>query len=151
MSDLAERVRSIGEQMDANYGPERTTRALIRLHAGLRRRRARRVALGSLAALLCLFAGAFWALRHGHEIAVPVTRPQPDVLFSLSDGSVVTPLDPSSRLVAKTVSPRLVELELIAGGARFDVTPNREREFRVSAGRVAVLVLGTKFTVTRSM
>ncbi|MGC9986215.1 MAG: hypothetical protein ABSF35_21640 [Polyangia bacterium] len=105
MSDLAERVRSIGEQMDANYGPERTTRALIRLHAGLRRRRARRVALGSLAALLCLFAGAFWALRHGHEIAVPVTRPQPDVLFSLSDGSVVTPLDPSSRLVASLAPP----------------------------------------------
>ena len=149
MSDLAERVRSIGEQMHAGYGPERTTAALVRLHAGLRRRRARRVALGSMAGLLCLSAGAFWALRPGHEMAMSVTRPRPDVLFSLSDGSVVTPLDPSSRLVAKTVSPRLVELELLAGGARFDVTPNREREFRVSAGRVAVLVLGTRFTVTR--
>jgi transmembrane sensor len=135
--------------MDAGYGPERTTAALVRLHAGLRRRRARRVALGSLAGLLCVAAGAFWALRLGHEMAMPVTRPRPEVLFSLSDGSVVTPLDPSSRLVAKTVSPGLVELDLVAGGAHFDVTPNREREFRVSAGRVAVLVLGTRFTVTR--
>jgi transmembrane sensor len=149
MSDLAERVRSIGEHMDAGYGPERTTAALVCLHAGLRRRRARRVALGSLAGLLCLLAGTFWALRPGHETAMPVTRIRPEVPFSLSDGSVMTPLGPNSRLVAKTISPHLVELELVAGSAHFDVTPNQERKFRVSAGRVAVLVLGTRFTVTR--
>jgi transmembrane sensor len=43
-----------------------------------------------------------------------------------------------------------VELDLVAGGAQFDVTPDQEREFRVNAGRVAVVVLGTKFTVSLS-
>jgi transmembrane sensor len=51
--------------------------------------------------------------------------------------------------VAKSVSPKLVELELVAGSAHFDVAPNREREFRVSAGPVEIVVVGTKFSVER--
>jgi transmembrane sensor len=149
MSDLAERVRAIGEQVDAGYDARRTEAALAGLTTKLRRRGKRRIALGSAAAMLCVLAVGFWALRSRHE-----TRPQPplarpEALFTLDDGSVVTPLDPTSRLLAKSVSPRLVALDLVSGSAHFNVAPNREREFRVSAGRVEVVVIGTKFSVAR--
>ena len=147
MSDLAERARAIGERVDAGYDDQRTEAALVGLRAKLHRRRGRRLALGSTAGLLCLLAGAFWALRSTHEARTTVART--DTPFSLGDGSVVTPLGRSSRVVAKGVSPQRVELELVAGSAHFDVAPNRAREFRVSAGRVEVVVVGTKFTVTR--
>jgi transmembrane sensor len=72
-----------------------------------------------------------------------------EMAIRLGDGSIVTPADPQSRVVTKSVSPHLIEVELAAGSALFDVTPDRERQFRVSAGPVVVLVLGTRFTVTR--
>jgi transmembrane sensor len=149
MSDLAERARALGEQVDAGYDARRTEAALASLHERLRRRRARRIALGSAAGLLCLLAGSFWALRSWRETRVQASGDHTKALFSLTDGSVVTPLDPDSRLLAKTVSPKLVELELLTGSAHFEVAPNREREFRVSAGRVAIVVVGTKFSVVR--
>ena len=152
MSDLAERSRAIGEQVDAGYDVARTEAALAGLRTKLQRRRVRRFALGSAAGVLCLgvlclIVGAFWTLRPGRETRTAQTRPETP--FSLGDGSVVTPLDQTSRVVAKSVSSERVELELVAGSAYFDVAPNRAREFRVSAGRVEVVVVGTKFTVTR--
>jgi FecR protein len=149
MSDLADRVRAIGEQVDAGYDARRTEAALDGLHTKLRRRRARRVAFGSAVGILCVLVGTFAALRHGHERRMQAVVVKPGALFSLSDGSVVMPLDPTSRLVTKSVSPRLVELELLSGSAHFEVAPNREREFRVSAGRVGIVVVGTKFSVER--
>jgi transmembrane sensor len=80
---------------------------------------------------------------------MPVSAPRAEPLFALGDGSVVTPLDPASKVLAKVVSPRLVELELLSGRAQFDVAPNREREFKVDAGRVGITVVGTKFSVER--
>jgi len=152
MSDLAERVRAVGEQVDAGYDARRTEEALSGLNARLGRRRTRRIALGSGLAALCLLASASWALRtwqasHGSRAqhrAAPA-----GALFALADGSVVMPLDSRSRVVAKSVSPRLVELELLAGSAHFDVAPNHKREFHVSAGRVGITVVGTRFSVER--
>jgi len=151
MTDLEERVRSIGERVQAGYGPGRTATALAGLHAKLRRRRARRFALAGIAGLMGLSVAVFWTRHPRQEIALPVAvqLPRPQGAFTLGDGSVVTPLDPSSRVVTKTVTPHLVELDLVAGSAVFDVMPNRSREFRVTAGPVSVLVLGTRFTVTR--
>jgi transmembrane sensor len=149
MSDLAERVRTIGEHVDAGYDARRTEVALLGLRTRLRRRRARRAVLASAMGMLCLLLGTFSLLRSRHAPTGSPPPARPEALFALSDGSVVMPLEPTSRLLAKTVSPRLVELELLTGSARFDVAPNREREFRVSAGRVAILVVGTKFSVER--
>ena len=149
MSDLADRIRTAGEQVDAGYDVRRTEAVLDGLRAKLRRRRARRLALGSALGILCALAGAFVAVHHRRESPTLATAVNRAALFSLSDGSLVTSMDPSSRLLAKVVSPRLVELELLAGAAHFEVTPNREREFRVRAGRVGVVVVGTKFSVTR--
>ena len=147
MSDVSERVRSVAEHVDAGYDAERTASALMRLHVGLRRRRAKRVLGGSVAGALCMFAVAFYSLRPPREVAKPASV-QSDVLFSLSDGSTVTGVDRGSRIVTRTVSPHRVVLDLVAGGAQFDVTPDQDREFRVNTGRVTVVVLGTKFTVS---
>jgi transmembrane sensor len=149
MSDLAERARATGEQVDAGYDARRTEAALAGLHGKLRRRRARRIALGSAAGMLCLLAGSLWAVRGWHQSHTQASAARTKALFSLTDGSVVTSVDPASRLLAKTVSPKLVELELVAGSARFEVAPDREREFRVRAGRVGIVVVGTKFQVER--
>jgi transmembrane sensor len=148
MSDLSEHVRSVAEQVDAGYDAERTATALERLHAGLRRRRARRVLYGSLAGALCVLAVVFYSLRPPREVAKLSVPPQAEVLFSLSDGSTVTAMDRGGRVVTRSVSPHRVELDLVAGSAQFEVTPDQEREFRVNAGRVAVVVLGTKFAVS---
>jgi transmembrane sensor len=146
MAELAERVRALGAQIQAGADADH---ALAGLHAKLRRRRTRRLALAATAGSLCLCAGALVAVRAWHATGLSRTATRPAAPFTLGDGSVVTPADPSSRLWAKTVSPRLIELELLAGSARFEVAPNREREFRVSTGRVAVTVVGTRFTVAR--
>jgi transmembrane sensor len=148
MSDLTERVRALGEKLDAGYDAARTEAALGGLHAKRRRRRVRRALAGSVAGALCMAVGVAWlvASRPPTSAQAP-TGPKP--LFTLTDGSVVKPLDPSSRVVARTVSPTLVELELVAGSAHFDVAPDRERQFRVAAGRVGIAVIGTRFSVER--
>jgi len=152
MSDLAERIRSIGEQIEAGYHPDRTASALAHLHAGLRRRRARRVAAGAVISLLCLVAGTIWVLARPRPETAARVSPAPALRvapFSLSDGSIVTPLDQGSLLLAKTISPQLVVMELLSGAADFDVVPNPSREFRVSAGGVVVVVMGTRFVIRR--
>ncbi len=147
MSDLAERVHAIGERVDAGYHAAKTESALANLRTKLQRRRATRLVVGGAMTALGLAAGVFWAVgtHRGH----PTPASHGEALFTLGDGSVVTPLDSASRVVAKTVSERQVELELLSGSASFDVAPNRERSFRVDAGRVAITVLGTKFRVER--
>ena len=149
MSDLAERVRAIGEHVDAGYDARQTEAALAGLRAKLHRRRVRRIALGSTMGILCLLTVTFWALRFGQDSRMRTSAGRPEALFALRDGSVVMPLSPTSRLVAKSVSRQLVDLELVAGSAHFDVAPDPEREFRVGAGGVEIVVVGTKFTVER--
>jgi hypothetical protein len=147
MSNLADRVRSTGQHLDAGYDARRTQTALDGLRTKIARRRTRRMALGSALGGLCVVAGLFAALRGGHG---PMTAtPDKGTLFTLSDGSVVMPLGSGSKVVAKSVMPQLVELDLMAGGAHFDVAPNPDRTFRVNAGRVRVVVVGTRFSVDR--
>jgi transmembrane sensor len=145
MSDVAERVHALREHVDAEYDGNRTEAALLGLRAECRRRHARRVALAATMGVAIVFGGTMLALRARHGGA-PARL---GALFALDDGSVVMPIEPSSRVLAKTVSAQRVELELVSGSARFDVVPNREREFRVRAGRVDVVVVGTRFSVER--
>lgn len=92
------------------------------------------------------------------ERVVPVSTPpvvstapahhEPPPL-SFRDGSRVFLDDRDSDVVVETVGPSLTETVLRRGGARFDVVPNPDRQFRVDAGLVSVEVLGTEFTVRR--
>jgi transmembrane sensor len=68
-------------------------------------------------------------------------------VLSLGDGSVVTPLGPGSRLLARRVSETDVVVALAGGGARFDVPERKARRFRAELGALAVETHGAAFRV----
>ena len=74
------------------------------------------------------------------------TRAARDI--KLADGSNVH-MGATSELRVVHDEPTYIELELERGSALFDVVPNKQRAFSVSAGKVRVTVLGTVFTVER--
>jgi transmembrane sensor len=85
------------------------------------------------------------------EIAPPapvaVEPPAAPGVLSLGDGSVVTPLGPGSRLLARRVSETDVVVALAGGGARFDVPERKGRRFRAELGALAVETHGAAFRV----
>ena len=66
-----------------------------------------------------------------------------------TDGSLATPLGAGDVLVVAESAPARVRVDVRRGGGRFQVTPNKQRTFAVSAGPVTVTVLGTVFAVRR--
>lgn len=105
-------------------------------------RRAAAVAMGVMAAGVALvFLPAIQLhLRADHLTGIAEQR---DV--TLDDGSKVA-LDAGSAIAVRYVASRR-EVELLSGQAFFEVTPNRERPFVVSADGVTVTVTGTAFSV----
>lgn len=123
------------------WDAERTERTLLRLH---RKRRQRRAALAVTlcAALLTL---AFLAPRAAPVAPVtPVAQVAP---HTLDDGSKVIARDAQTRVEIMETLPERITYEVKAGQARFDVTRNEQRVFRVRCGDVTVEVLGTSFEV----
>jgi len=75
-----------------------------------------------------------------------------DRVLRFADGSTATPLSADSELVPNVGAPTVPGRMTVAvrhGGARFAVSKNPARVFRVETGGVAVEVLGTQFTVER--
>jgi len=68
----------------------------------------------------------------------------------LSDGSTATPIEPNAIVVVVEASETRATMRLTRGAARFEVAHRAGRTFRVEAGDVSILVLGTTFTVARS-
>jgi transmembrane sensor len=154
--------------------PGLNARDVDRLVAGARRKRVRRVlARAGGGALLAGVAAAVLLLGRGGGGPAPlavravdgVTRwsapesprssPSPTAaaaatrVLRLADGSSATPADDRGTLAVIEDTPRRVVLDLVAGRARFDVVPARERAFIVQAGDVTVTVVGTVFSVDR--
>lgn len=73
---------------------------------------------------------------------------QQAIVATLPDGTRVD-LEPRTTLAPGANEASKVELELRRGRAAFDVTHNPARQFRVRAGSVSVVVLGTRFSVAR--
>lgn len=88
--------------------------------------------------------------------AVPLVQPQKteaklaSLPLKLADGSRVKALSKGAAVAVEGNQPKQIHLRLDAGGARFDVIPNKQREFIVRAGGVEVAVLGTVFDVERA-
>jgi transmembrane sensor len=74
-----------------------------------------------------------------------VQKPSAPIVFT--DGSKATPLDDKATLTTAEATASRIDVELSKGGARFEVTKNPARIFRVRAGNVSVEVLGTEFIV----
>ena len=153
--DLARVVEQAGARLEPRWWdqPDTVERGLVQLQRRLRRRRAVRAAAIGLAPLAVLAALA-WAALGGPLAPTPrsiASSPGLDAASTLHfvDGSRATPLGQDCHLVATEVSSTTIHVRLDSGGARFDVTQHPERLFQVDAGEVAVLVLGTAFSVHR--
>lgn len=73
--------------------------------------------------------------------------PQADREIWFRDGSLALLQGPESELRVDVADAHAISATLIAGRARFDVVPRRERLFRIQAGAVIIEVLGTAFSV----
>lgn len=71
-------------------------------------------------------------------------------VVELSDGSRIV-LDPGARLEVLDNSPRAFGMALRAGRVAFDVRPGGPRRWTVEAGLATVEVVGTRFTVSRTV
>jgi transmembrane sensor len=114
----------------------------------VRQRRGQLVAV-ALAAL-SLTAVVLLAKQRVDRVPRPPTSPGVEArvaLFTLEDGSAVSAVSEGAQVDPVEVGPGAVAVRLARGAARFSVTPNRQRTFRVLAGDVTVSVLGTIFSV----
>jgi TolA-binding protein len=73
---------------------------------------------------------------------------QTEVAVQLSDGSQVA-LAPRAQIRVRSNRPKVVELELHSGRARFDVRHDTARRFSIQLGGAEVRVLGTRFDLER--
>lgn len=161
MNTIEERVEAVGQGLDPRWDAERTEIALLGLG---RKRRRRRVVRGGLATL-ALGAAAFLLAGRAtppslapKQVATlgatslapaPARVPVPCAL-KLNDGSTVACDDASTEVRLSEQTPRQITVDLVSGRAHFSVSERRDRVFRVRAGEVSVLVLGTVFSVDRS-
>lgn len=149
MSDVAERIAEAKEHVVPGWTPERErlVRARVDVRVSMRRRWRRGFAV-SLAFAAVLAVGLFVWPRFGFHPSEPVaSRSVLPTLLRLEDGSTATASTPDAKLEPVEISPTVAAMRLLAGSARFSVTPNPNRVFRVFARDVTVTVLGTVFTV----
>lgn len=84
----------------------------------------------------------------GAALSAVETRPSDARrVVQLSDGTRIA-LEPGTRLVPREVSSARAGFALERGVARFEVAPQGERRFEVSAGPLRVTVVGTAFTIS---
>ena len=148
MSELARRIEQASAHLEPAWSSDREARLRAGVGRGLARARQRRVgllvALGACTLLLGFLLGRQPALTPRVALADGPERS----LVQLPDGSSVSARSSDARVETVAVSPTGVSLRLQAGSARFSVTPNANRPFRVMARDVTVTVLGTVFSVT---
>jgi transmembrane sensor len=175
MDELARELASLGDAVVPAWDEARSERLLAGVAQLRRRRRVQRVvSSGALALAACgllflqlqrdasasgaqLNAAARTAERGLQEPgmgphllgAAPVDRGLAQLPLQLADGSHVQSLVRGAAVFVERNEPARIGLRLDAGGARFDVVPNTQREFVVRAGSVEVAVLGTIFEVER--
>lgn len=81
-------------------------------------------------------------------VGATLTSSERALAVALADGTRLE-LEPKTTLIGVAVEATRVELELHSGQSSFDVAHHPARQFRVRAGEVTVVVLGTRFSVER--
>jgi transmembrane sensor len=148
MADVAHRIAETRERIEPDFTFDREERVRHALKRRLGRQKRQRTLLMLTAAAAAAVLALFILLRPAPApTVVRVVEPRPAALVELQDGSAVTARSQDARVEAVEVGAHAVTLKLEAGAARFSVTPNASRPFRVLAKDVAVTVLGTVFTV----
>jgi transmembrane sensor len=147
MSDLAKKVEEAADNVQVEWTEGRARRVEAMMFRTKTRRARVRVGATMVAALAIAVGGvAFY--KRSKPVNNIATTPAPTVQpLKFADGSTATPLDMESVVQSTSVAPDKIEVAIVKGAARFEVTKNPQRVFRVVRGNVAVEVLGTAFTV----
>jgi len=149
MSDLARKVEQAADHVNVEWSDTRARR-VEKMMLRTKTRRARMRAGAAALAVLALGVGSFSAykkLKSEPVVAKTAPTPAPVAPLTFADGSTATPLDGESVVQSTSVAADRIEVAIVKGAARFEVTKNPQRVFRVVSGNVAVEVLGTAFTV----
>jgi transmembrane sensor len=153
MPDFMGRLATARDYVSPQWTAEREVRVRVGLERKRRSRARTRATLAVATVSTTLVAVAlFFALRgpFGERPVASAPAPkaaQPANLFELPDGSSVSARSSAARVQPVEVSARAVTLKLESGAAKFSVTPDPARPFRVLARNVTVTVLGTVFDV----
>jgi transmembrane sensor len=151
MPDFMERLATARDYVSPQWTAEREVRVRVSMERTRRAQARRRSALAISSLSILAAVAVFFALRGPlvqHPVAVaPPKTVQPAGLFALPDGSSVSARSSDARVQPVEVTARAVTLKLESGAAKFSVTPNASRPFRVLARNVTVTVLGTIFDV----
>jgi len=151
-ADLMNRIEAAKGHVGVDWTDERAAAVGRGMMRRKRRRevvRASAVALAALSAVILAIFGSRGFLSRGSSPVASGPASSAPAVLALSEGSVVTPVDLASQVRTVETSATRVVVQVVAGAARFDVSRNPQRVFRVEAGKVAVEVLGTSFVVER--
>ncbi len=159
MSRLEEQIQATASHLRVEVTLEEHEAARQRFDVLQRRRKRKRIAASGIAvgAVLGL---VMWAqgdrLLGPPQVPLMVAEdrstqeapvPKPFKTERFADGSIAVVQTPSTQLQTTIRQPDLHELRLTSGRARFTVTPNPQRVFRVLTRHARIEVLGTSFTV----
>jgi transmembrane sensor len=151
MADVSEDLAGARERVVPEWSRERERSIQERVERALVRRRQRWAGLALAAAVLLVVGGVVsWsrsATRGSVATLGAAHEATPPAILELEDGSAVTATSADARVEPVEVAEHKVAIRLTSGSARFSVTPNPERVFRVRARGALVTVLGTVFTV----
>lgn len=149
MDDLTRNLDSARKHVEVAWTPERNRAAQRALMQRLAGRRSRRAATLMAAAAAALLTGYLVQPEPVKTSSAPAVQ-QNSAVFQLEDGSRIEPLGPASIVQRHEDSKARALVELVRGRARFTVTKDPARAFRVFAGPVTVEVIGTVFVVERA-
>jgi transmembrane sensor len=141
MGDLDPRMQGARERIRLDWSDARSAAVAEALERRRHRRKVLRTTAGAMTAVALALGGLLATRSRFASLAQPSQR--------LADGTSIWTLDPSSQVVTRSTAPGRTVVEVVRGGARFVVTHNPRRTFRVEAGDVAIEDLGTTFTVER--
>jgi transmembrane sensor len=147
MSELARRMAHASQLVEPAWDTERESRVRAGVGRGLERARRKRVGLVVVAGACTLLFGFLLGRQPTTTTRMALPPSTAPSLLELPDGSSVNAGSRDARVETVAVGPEDVTLRLDSGQARFSVTPNPQRPFRVIARDVTVTVLGTIFSV----
>jgi transmembrane sensor len=153
MNDWTERLDRARTHVRPHLAPERMQAIRDGVASELSRQpRRRALAVAGVVVALLLVAGALTKRLGSAPVALEtpastLNQPATRAALVLEDGSTVQPLADEARIEALESSAAKQAVRLVAGKARFDVTPRPKRKFEVQARGVTISVLGTAFVV----
>jgi transmembrane sensor len=152
MAELPSRLTELRDRVQPAWSAERERRVRARVERGLLSRRRRRgvmaVAMAAAFGVIVVLLGQRWR-EPPAPLSVRAESAEAKPTLRFADGSEVLARSEDTRIESLASSADEVLLRLATGSARFSVTPNAQRSFRVVAGNISVQVIGTVFSVAR--